>query len=65
METVHDNSFVVYIRLDKSHAAAPEALEQPVTSCSTYAEARQVTRQCRLDAKECVIRYEGIAGGGD
>jgi hypothetical protein len=65
MENVHDTSFVVYVRLDQSHAAPPEAMERPLTACSTYAEARRVLEQCRHEAKDCVIRYEGIAGGGD
>ena len=65
MENVHDTTFVVYLRLDKSHAAAPESLERPLTACSTYAEAREVLQQCRQEAKDCVIRYEGITGGGD
>ncbi len=65
MESVHDTNYVVYLRLDKSHAAPPEAWEQPLRACSSYAEAREVLEQCRQEAKDCVIRYEGIAGGGD
>jgi len=65
MESVHDSSYVVYLRVDKSHAAAPDSLEQPIKTCSSYAEARQVLQQCRQEAKEGVIRFEGISGGGD
>src|SRR5262249_13338962 len=65
MENVHDTNFVVYLGLDKGHAAPPEALEHPVPACSTYAEAREILNQGRQEAKDCVIRYEGIAGGGD
>jgi len=65
MENVHDTNFVVYLRLDPSHAKPPDALERPLTACSTYAEAREVQQQCRQEAKDCIIRYEGIAGGGD
>ncbi len=65
MENVHDNSFVVYQRLDHSHAATPETRERALSVCSSYAEARQALQQFRQEAKDCVIRYEGISGGGD
>ena len=65
METINDSSFVVYVRVDKPHAAAPETLEQPYKSCSSYAEAKQVLKECRKEAIEGVIRFEGISGGGD
>ena len=65
MDNVPDSKFVVYMRLDRSHAAPPDSLEKPIYSSSSYAEARQVQRQYRRSHRDCIIRFEGIAGGGD
>ncbi len=65
MDYIHETSYVVYVRLDKRHTAPPGALEQPVRTCSSYAEAREVQRLYRRASRECVIRFEGITGGGD
>ncbi len=65
MDVVHDSKFVVYVRLDRGHAATPDSLEKPVGSCHSYAEARQIQRQFRRFHRDCIIRFEGITGGGD
>jgi len=65
MDSVQDNNFIVYVRLDRNHAAQPEGIEQPLKVCSSYAEAREIQRQYRRAYQECVIRYEGVSGGGD
>jgi hypothetical protein len=65
MELDHDDRFVVYVRADRNHIEEPEAIEQPLITCSTYAEARRVQRQFQGSANECVIRFVGHAGGGD
>jgi hypothetical protein len=60
-----DDRFVVFVRTDRNHLEEPEAVEQPLLICSSYAEARRVQRRFRGTANECVIRYVGCAGGGD
>jgi hypothetical protein len=65
MDLVHDSNFVVYMRMDRSHGDDPERGEQPLAVCATYADARRIQRAHRQAARDCVIRYEGIAGGGD
>jgi len=57
--------FVVFVRTDRNHLEEPEAAEQPLVVCSSYAEARRVQRRFQGTANECVIRYLGCAGGGD
>jgi hypothetical protein len=67
MDTVHDDRFMVFLRIDASHHKA-EALagEQPLASCRTYAEARRIRASLNGSAMgECVIRYVGPSGGGD
>jgi len=63
MDTVIDDRYVVYIRLDPAHPSRPDAGEEAVAACSSYAEARRVQRE--YQGAECVIRYIGPAGGGD
>ncbi len=66
MENLHDSNFTVYVRLDRSHGTGqPDVVETPLKTCSTYSEAREIQRQYRRAYQECVIRFEGIAGGGD
>jgi hypothetical protein len=60
-----DKNFVVYLRLDPSHAAALEDLEQPIAHCSSYAEALRVGRACLRNAQDSVIRFHGDVGGSD
>jgi hypothetical protein len=61
----HQDGFLVYLRLDRTHGQSPEAFERPLTHCSSYEEARRVQREYRLADQECVIRYQGEVGGGD
>ncbi len=66
MEPVHDDRFVVFVRLDPSHANRPDRSERPFATCSTYEEARRIQRELHHASRSiCVIRYVGPAGGGD
>lgn len=65
MDTDHQDGFLVYLRLDRTHRQTPEAFERPLTHCASYQEARRIQREFRLSDRECVIRYLGEVGGGD
>jgi hypothetical protein len=65
MLTDPQDGFLVYLRLDRTHAQSPEAFEHPLTHCASYEEARRIQREYRLTDQECVIRYQGEVGGGD
>jgi hypothetical protein len=65
MNGIHEDRFMVFLRLDRNHASPPEEFERCLTSCPTYEEARRIQREYRTFARECVIRYEGETGGGD
>jgi hypothetical protein len=67
MDHVHDDRFLVFVRLDPTLVeTVPEALEQPVAACSSYGEASRIRRFLRGTATgECVIRFIGSSGGGD
>lgn len=65
METLHDDSFVVYVRPAPRPAELPQPPERQAFVCSTYAEARQFCRGQRRKARSCVIRFTGNVGGGD
>jgi hypothetical protein len=65
MENTHDTNYTVYVRLDQSHSNHPEIVERPLKTCATYSEAREIQRQYRRAYQECVIRFEGVVGGGD
>jgi hypothetical protein len=66
MDPVYDDRFVVFVRLDRSPVEPPgDAVEQPLASCSTYAEARLIRRTFHDTPGELIIRYVGPAGGGD
>jgi hypothetical protein len=60
---VPEDRFVVFTR--PSAPAGTLVPEQPVASCQTQEEAREVQQQLRLSGVECVVRYAGPAGGGD
>ncbi len=60
-----DDSFVVFIRSDPSHGRGPEALEEPLATCSSYGEARRLQRAMQRPDHNCVIRFVGTSGGGD
>src|SRR5437016_6682550 len=57
MDTVHDDRFMVYVRMDPDHLESPENVERPLASCSSYEEARRIQRECHHTFRECVIRY--------
>jgi hypothetical protein len=65
MDNVREDLFGVFVRVDRGQIYFPQSLEQILTTCTSYAEARQIQRQyCGMG--RCVIRYLGEqAGGGD
>jgi hypothetical protein len=65
MEPVLDDRFVVFLRHDRSHSNRPDHAERPLITCSSYGEARRIQRQLQHTYRDCVIRYVGLAGGGD
>jgi hypothetical protein len=65
MEPIHDDRFVLFVRLDRTGSTRPDCAERPLRTCSTYEEARRLQRRLRLRAQETIIRYIGPAGGGD
>ena len=60
-----EDQYIVYIRFDPGHTERPDAGEEFVAACSSYEEARRVRQEYHGVAKECVIRYVGVSGGGD
>lgn len=65
MNLDHLDRFTLYLRRDPKHARNPERLEQRLASFATYEEARRLQRRCQGQARQCVIRFEGVTGGGD
>src|SRR6516162_8513975 len=65
MESIHDDRYVVFLRCDRAHSKRPDCSERPLTTCSSYEEARRIQRELHLTSRDCVIRYIGPAGGGD
>jgi hypothetical protein len=58
-----EDCFAVYVREilpDRS-----ETTEQVVVYCPTQAEARRVQQEQTRAGGEAVVRFEGVAGGGD
>ena len=65
MDMVCDDLFGVFVRVDRGQIYFPQSLEQMLTTCGSYAEARQIQRQYSGMGR-LVIRYLGdLAGGGD
>jgi hypothetical protein len=65
MEAILDDRFVVFVRERRPVGKFHMALERQLTTCSTYEEAKAVSRECSGPARQCIIRYVGPAGGGD
>ena len=65
MESVREDRFIVFIRLDGNHDSRPDDTEREYIDCSSYAEARQIQRDLQQHGTGGVIRYVGAAGGGD
>jgi hypothetical protein len=65
MESSQDDRFIVFLRQPRGASYQPDLAEQPLASCSSYAEARRILKEFHYTARECVIRYVGPAGGGD
>jgi hypothetical protein len=66
MDPVHEDCYVVYLRLDSRHDEHPDQAEQPIAVCSSYGEARRAQREFHLvSPRPSVIRFIGPSGGGD
>ena len=65
MESAYDDRFVVFLRHDRANSNRPDCSERPLTTCSSYEEARRIQRELHHASRVCVIRYVGPAGGGD
>jgi hypothetical protein len=65
MDNNHEDQFTLYVRTDPSHAPSPEEIEVPLGTFSSYEEALRAQRAYQRPARECVIRFQGDAGGGD
>ena len=65
MDPVHEDRYVVYLRVDRGEGERRVCDEEPFASCATYAEARQMRLHLHHAGQECVIRFVGPAGGGD
>jgi hypothetical protein len=65
MDILPEDRFVVFVRDAGGCGASPEAVEHEVGSCASYAEARRVQREHYAVDRPCVIRFVGLAGGGD
>jgi hypothetical protein len=65
MEEAHEDRFVVYVRSRRDPLGPPEDGESPVIACSSYEEACKIRQTHRLRSRDCVIRFVGLAGGGD
>ena len=61
----NDDEFIVYVRMDPSHAPCPEEIEIPLAGFFSYEEALRAQRAYQRSARECVIRFQGDTGGGD
>jgi len=57
-----DDRYLVFARLDPAHGRDPQAKEEPLAECFSYAEACRIKDASQQD---CVIRYVGCVGGGD
>ncbi|HEV3448655.1 MAG TPA: hypothetical protein VG099_28720 [Gemmataceae bacterium] len=64
MESIREDRYLVFIRLDGSHSR-PDDTEREYMDCPSYAEARQVQRHLQQLGSGSVIRYVGCVGGGD
>jgi hypothetical protein len=65
VESVHEDGFMVFVRMARRASELPQPPEEPLAVCSTYEEARQYCRGSQGRMRDCVIRYVGLAGGGD
>jgi hypothetical protein len=65
MATGVEDLYVVFLRGESDRIYFPEAAERPISACATYGEARRIQRLFQRMDHECVIRYQGDAGGGD
>jgi hypothetical protein len=64
MDTSSADEYLVYLRQHLRHGDPPETAEEPLMTCATYEEARQVQLAHQRPGRECVIRFIGETGGG-
>jgi hypothetical protein len=63
MEPACDETYVVYVR-----DPGPDGelgTEQVVARCPTHEEALRVRHENQQPGRQCVIRFDGVTGGGD
>jgi hypothetical protein len=65
MDAVLEDRYVVFLRVEREACERRECDEEPLATCDTYEEARQLWRRNHEAGRDCVIRYVGTAGGGD
>jgi hypothetical protein len=59
------DGFLVYARTRPTHADRPEEAEEPLDCYPSYEEAHAACRDLRRQGRDCVVRFQGQAGGGD
>jgi len=59
------DQYLVYVRQHLRHSDPPEIAEEPLMTCATYEEARQVQLAHQRPDRPCLIRFIGVTGGGD
>lgn len=65
MDSGFENCFMVFKRTPTSHTDSPDMAEEPLATCGSYAEARQILVELHRAHLEGVIRFQGATGGGD
>jgi hypothetical protein len=65
MDSALEDRFVVFIRADRDNNSSPYAVELPLASCASYAEAKRLRDAVNDHSGNCVIRFVGETGGGD
>jgi hypothetical protein len=64
-EPATDDRYVVLLRSDWHAEDEPQEAEKPLGVYATYGEAHTAQQHFRKAGYDCVIRFDGPAGGGD
>jgi hypothetical protein len=62
MNSYPDNCYVVFVQ-ELRKGQSPN--ERKLVECGSYHEAEMVRRENAAPGRRCIIRYLGLAGGGD
>jgi hypothetical protein len=65
MDSEPENCYVVFKRTLTNQMVNPDRAEEPLASCGSYAEARQILVELHRAHQDGVIRFQGSTGGGD